>query len=83
METREYSIRGDPEQMFRALVAGLPSAATVTGNSSRGAIDAVGTRLVDFFRTGNQLTVTVRRGIFLYTEAAIWQKIESALRPYL
>lgn len=83
METRTYTIRGDPEQMFRALVAGLPSGAKVTGNSSQGAIEALGSRLVDFSRAGSQLTVTVHRGIFLYSEGAIWQKIESALRPYL
>ena len=83
METRTYTIRGDPEQMFRSLVAGLPSGATVLGDSVRGAIVALGTRVVNFSRAGDQLTVTVLRGILFYSEAEIWRRIESGLRPYL
>lgn len=83
MKTKTYTIRGDPEQMFRALASGLPSGAIVSGDSSRGAIDAIGTRLVEYSRAGNQLTVTVFRGILIYSESAIWQKLEAALRPYL
>jgi hypothetical protein len=83
MDTRFYTIRGDPEQMFRALVSGLPSGATVVGDSSRGEVRALGTKLVDFSRAGNQLTVTVHQGILFYSEADIWGKLESALRPYL
>ncbi|MFI5418305.1 MAG: hypothetical protein ACHQ2Y_05360 [Candidatus Lutacidiplasmatales archaeon] len=83
MATRVYTIRGDPEQMFRALSGGLPAGAMVVGNSTRGAIDALGTRLVDFSRAGDQLTVTVHRGILFYSEGDIWKRIESGLRPYL
>ena len=83
MKTRVYTIRGDPELMFQALAGGLPTGAAVVGNSTRGAIDALWTRIVDFSRVGNQLTVTVRRGIFGYSEAEIWRMIESGLRPYL
>lgn len=81
--SKTYTIRGNPEQMFRALVDGLPSGATVTGNSSGGTITALGARLVTFNRNENQLSVTVHQGILIYSERDIWKKIEAALKPYV
>jgi hypothetical protein len=83
METRSYTLRGDSEQMFRALANGLPAGAHVSGNSSAGAVHALGSQIVSFSRVGNQLSVTVHRGIAFYSESAIWKKIVDALRPYL
>lgn len=83
MSTRTYTIRGDPEKMLRALQAGLPPGANVMGDSSAGYIGAFGDRLVDYSRVGKELTVTVHRGAFGYSEADIWDGIENGLRGFV
>ncbi|HZY71279.1 MAG TPA: hypothetical protein VFF67_09940 [Thermoplasmata archaeon] len=83
-ETRNYTIKGDPEEMLRGLKGALPSLATLSGDSTRGNIMAplFGT-IISFSRTGDQLNVTVHRSVLGYTVPQIWGMIERGLGRFL
>lgn len=84
METREYRIRGDPSDMLRALRSALPLGASLSGNTSHGSVSALFTgKVVEYWRNGVLLKVTVYGPAPGRSEAEIWSLIERGLSAYI
>jgi hypothetical protein len=84
VETKNYNISGNPEQMLRALRSALPTGASLSGNSAHGTINVIlSGKVVEYTRNGQDLKVTVYKGAGGKSVADIWALIESGLSGFI